>query len=237
MDQEMNNMPNNEPVGAPQVAPEQVMTEQVTVAEAGPVVLEPEKPKKKSNGMLLGLILCLLLAAGGIGFGVWTMMDGNTQKENFEKQITSLNSQISNLQEQLNSSKNNSTDVWNNLSSTLASQSVYVGGLDTEQYTMYARKDEEGNLAIVKNSGGDEEEVILELDNVMMVYYVEVGNGSVPYFYIIDTDGGVSRLNISRFSDGKLEKIGDYTKIINVWESAGLEGMLIDIDGNIYKTF
>lgn len=101
MDQEMNNMPNNEPAGAPQVAPEQVVTEQVTVAEAGPVVLEPEKPKKKSNGMLLGLILCLLLAAGGIGFGVWAMMDGNTQKENSEKQISDLKAQNSKLSEQV----------------------------------------------------------------------------------------------------------------------------------------
>ena len=43
--------------------------------------------------MLLGLILCLILAAGGIGFGVWTMMDGNTQKENLNKQIADLKAQ------------------------------------------------------------------------------------------------------------------------------------------------
>ena len=32
-------------------------------------------PKKKSNGMLFGLIFAIILALGGIGFGVWMMMN------------------------------------------------------------------------------------------------------------------------------------------------------------------
>lgn len=100
MEQEMNNIPNNEPMNAPQ-APEQVVTEQVTVTEAGPAPAMPETPKKKNNGMLIGLILCLLVAAGGIGFGVFAMMDGNAQTTELNKQISSLKKQNSDLLEQI----------------------------------------------------------------------------------------------------------------------------------------
>lgn len=62
---------------------------------------------KKNHGMLLGLIMCALLAVGGIGFGVWAMMDGNSQKEQLNKQITALNGQVSELQEKL---ENNTVD-------------------------------------------------------------------------------------------------------------------------------
>ena len=34
--------------------------------------------KKNSKGMLVGLTLCLILAAGGIGFGVWAMTNGDS---------------------------------------------------------------------------------------------------------------------------------------------------------------
>ena len=51
--------------------------------------------KKSGKGMLIGMILLVLVAIGGIGFGVWAMVDGNSQKD-------SLNSQISALKEQNN---------------------------------------------------------------------------------------------------------------------------------------
>ena len=79
-------------------------------------VATPETPKsdnlfentpKKSNGMLIGLILCIFLAIGGIGFGVWMMMDGNTQKEQLNSQIATLRGQVSELQEKL---ENTTTD-------------------------------------------------------------------------------------------------------------------------------
>ena len=62
----------------------------------------PTKEKKKSgSGMVIGLILCLLLAAGGIGFGVWMMMDGNTQKDALNQQISALKKQNNELQEKI----------------------------------------------------------------------------------------------------------------------------------------
>ena len=42
---------------------------------------EAVKPRaKKSHGLVLGLILCLILAAGGIGFGVFEMMESNNKE-------------------------------------------------------------------------------------------------------------------------------------------------------------
>ena len=53
--------------------------------------------KKSGKGMVLGMIIFAILAIGGIGFGVWAMMDGNTQKTNLEKQISDLRTQNNQL--------------------------------------------------------------------------------------------------------------------------------------------
>ena len=53
-----------------------------------------ENAPKKSNGMLIGLVLCLILAIGGIGFGVWAMMDGNSRAQKKDEQISQLQSQL-----------------------------------------------------------------------------------------------------------------------------------------------
>lgn len=64
------------------------------VQPAAPVVpTEPiifDQPKKKSNGMLYGLIFAIILALGGIGFGVWAMMDGNSRAETAKKECKSI---------------------------------------------------------------------------------------------------------------------------------------------------
>ena len=63
-------------------------------------VVFQDKPKK-NNGMILGMVVLAILAVGGIGFGVWAMMDGNTQKEQLNSQISTLKSQNSELQERI----------------------------------------------------------------------------------------------------------------------------------------
>ena len=52
-----------------------------------------DKPKK-NHGMLYGMILLAILAAGGIGFGVWAMMDGNSRAQKKDEQISQLQSQL-----------------------------------------------------------------------------------------------------------------------------------------------
>lgn len=57
--------------------------------------------EKKSKGMVLGMIILVILAVGGIGFGVWAMMDGNSQKEQLNSQISTLKQQNSELMDQM----------------------------------------------------------------------------------------------------------------------------------------
>ena len=68
-------------------------TPQTTPMNPDNGVVFKDKPKK-NKGMIVGIVILALLAAGGIGFGVWAYLSGN-QKE------AKLNEQISDLQTQL----------------------------------------------------------------------------------------------------------------------------------------
>ena len=57
--------------------------------------------KKSGKGALIAAVLFAILAVGGIGFGVWTMMDANSQKEALNKKITALNSSNDSLMDQI----------------------------------------------------------------------------------------------------------------------------------------
>ena len=116
----------------------QVVAEQVTVAQVEPVepvtpgsmVAESEAPKKKGHGMVIGLVLCLLLAAGGIGFGVWAWMDGNAQKDALNSQIAELKKQNNELRDKLSSKLEVGEDVTVDVetdSDVNAADYIYVG--------------------------------------------------------------------------------------------------------------
>ena len=83
--------------------------------------------KKKGKGMLYGMILCAVLAIGGIGFGVWMMMDGNTQKETLNTQISALKQQNNELQEKLSNVTTATTDTDTDTSTINTADYIYVG--------------------------------------------------------------------------------------------------------------
>lgn len=241
----------------------EAVAEEVVAVEEKPVVNEAPKSDvvfndkpKKNIGMILGMILLLILAAGGIGFGVWAMMNGNQQKEVLNSRINELEQKNKELSDKMaididdvddNDDIGSSNDEWSSFSSNLLSQSMYVmgyywhyNGSDNEHYVAYAMKDDNGHLTITdagNNMNYGNNPVILELDNVLMVYYIKVGNGGVPYFYIVDKNGGVNRVDISENSSRQLEKVGDYTRIATILEAGGSEAILVDIKGNIYNSF
>lgn len=102
MESSMNDTNNDEmsgvrPVKAPGFANEGVGSGDtsggVTQVDGGNDVDFQDKPKK-SHGMLYGMILLAILAAGGIGFGVWAMLDGNSQVAKKNEQISDLRSQL-----------------------------------------------------------------------------------------------------------------------------------------------
>ena len=83
--------------------------------------------------MLIGMIMCAVLAAGGISFGVWTVVDGNTQKDNLNKQISTLKAQNSELIGQIVELESDKAEDEGELTSKIerevAMQSAYVGVL------------------------------------------------------------------------------------------------------------
>ena len=69
------------------------------VTSAGGDIVFSDKPKK-SHAMLIGMILLAIIAAGGIGFGVWAFLDGNSRVAKKDEQIADLNNQISSLEQE-----------------------------------------------------------------------------------------------------------------------------------------
>ena len=101
--------------------------------------------KKSGKGMLYGMILLGILAVGGIGFGIWTMMDSNSQKE-------ALNSQISTLKKQ----NNELSDKIAELESTIEEYKNSENG-ETGETAAWSAKNAEiiDGAFFIKDSGGE----------------------------------------------------------------------------------
>ena len=215
----------------------------------GDVVFK-DKPKK-NLGVIFGMVFLAILAAGGIGFGVWAMMDGNSQKEQLNEQISVLRTQNNELMDKLENSNieestkidvDTDSDSWRVFSDNLAkdySGSVfgnYYSSSSNETQSMMANVDKNHHLQIIDTA--NDGQVVAELDDVISVYFIRIGNGGVPYFYIINKDGDVFRINISENTDSRvIEKVDEYRNIVSVIEGGDLYAWLIDINGNLYKTY
>ena len=77
--------PNNNGVGAG-------VPVSATAAPKEDIVFR-DKPRK-NTGMTIGMIVLALLAAGGIGFGVWTYLSGNQKEAELNGKISDLESQL-----------------------------------------------------------------------------------------------------------------------------------------------
>ena len=84
-----------------------------------------DKPKK-NTGMIVGMVVLAILAAGGIGFGVWAYLSGNQKNTELNNKISDLNSQISTLNDELS----NATSV--------------TGGLEVGECVYTAATEENG---------------------------------------------------------------------------------------------
>lgn len=101
----------------------------------GGMMTSGAEPKKNGKGMLIGMILFALLAVGGIGFGVWAMMDGNSQTKTLNSQIADLKKTNSELMEKMaeaneNANTNDGGDMVINIDTNSDVDSedyIYVG--------------------------------------------------------------------------------------------------------------
>ena len=206
-----------------------------------------KKKKGSKTGIILGFILLFLLAAGGVGFGIWAMIDRNAQMEKLESQIATLREQVVKSSEENTidthekqegnspeeTEKSGSTLVdevsaWDNFVRNAKNVPMYASfNLGSKNLTAFSHN---GELSIVGQNGNEE----LKMDDVIAVYAVEVGNGSVPYFYAIRGDGSVYRASLLE-EELSFVRVGDYTKVVFVTTSGDLYALLVDIDGNVYK--
>lgn len=67
--------------------------------------------KERKTGWILAIILLFIIAAGGVGFGVWAYLDSNTQKDQLNSQINDLQQQNAELQDELSSGATSSDVV------------------------------------------------------------------------------------------------------------------------------
>ena len=98
-----NNNTNTFGSAAPAPTPTPMATPASTPMNPGSDIVFKDKPKK-NKGMLIGMVALALLAAGGIGFGIWAYLSGN-------QKVASLNNQISDLQNQLAEQEQESEEI------------------------------------------------------------------------------------------------------------------------------
>ena len=110
-------MPAATPVSAPNVAPKPQED-----------VVFRDKPRK-SSGMLVGMIVLALLAAGGIGFGVWAYLSGNQKETELNNKIAEYENQLAELGQSQQSSDDTNIDI--GLSSQINPKDyIYIGSWD-----------------------------------------------------------------------------------------------------------
>ncbi len=116
--------PNNV-VGTPNMQTQSV----APVAPVAPVGQPEPNPmvaaipeKKSSKGGVIAAILFAVLAAGGIGFGVYTMLNSKTQEDKLNEQITTLRKQNAELMNQIAEGGDSSSDTTIN-----TEDYIYVG--------------------------------------------------------------------------------------------------------------
>lgn len=210
-----------------------------------PIVPVVDKKQKNGNGLKIATAIACIVAVCGIGFGVYGMIQ-NSQKDN---QISSLNSQIKDLEESMDikpseniesSEPTITTDIYENFANNLSkNNSVTVfghyyhwTGSDNVKRTVASRI-ENSHLTVRDTDNGNT--VIAEADGIISAYYVEIGNGGVPYMYLIKKDGSVARIDISENGTRTIEDLDGYEKIVSIFGGGDLYAHLVDINGNVYK--
>lgn len=91
----------------------------------GPSVVDGKGSKK--TGWILAVVFLLIVAAGGVGFGVWAMMDGNAQKAALNSQISALKQQNNDLQDKLDNGGDTVINIDTDGNEVNTADYIYVG--------------------------------------------------------------------------------------------------------------
>lgn len=213
-----------------------------------PIAPVTENSKQNGgNGLKIATAIACIVAICGIGFGIYGVM----QVSNRDSQISELKTQIKNSEDKIatleasqsetiggddatiaDSYRIFSDNLANNYAATVFGYYYHYTGSDNVKRTVAARI-ENSHLTITDID--NESTVIAEADGMISAYFVEVGNGGVPYIYLIKKDGSVARIDISENGARTIENLDGYEKIVSIFGGGDLFAHLIDINGNVYK--
>ena len=152
-----------------------------------------EKPKKKGNAMGLGMVLMAIAVLCGVGFGVWTMMDAETQKKELNSQISTLRQENNDLQERLSTGTSTDIDI-----------------IDTDSYS---------NPIITSNSADSSSVIsfvssaIGEIEGTSFNLHIEVENGAIrscDVSYANYNEGGVADVCEITGLNGNIYKVVEF---------------------------
>lgn len=184
----------------------------------GPSVVDGKSSKK--TGWILAVVLLLIVAIGGVGFGVWAMMDGNAQKDALNSQISTLKKQNDSLQEQLDEMAANNSVSDNINNNTDGEDYVYVGEADYLEIEDWGIK------------------IKIPQDFTQLSYYLDSGkNESNDEYLYINGVLGVHENKLSfvgtpkSFSLGCLQRAIQGTETNAPW---GRGDIIVSIDGYDY---
>ena len=187
--------------------------------------------KKKNKMMLYGMIVLAVLAVGGIGFGIWAMVDGNIQKAQLNSQIAVLNERIEELGGWEEDEPYENDSYFGKPESVDQIDSIFIsynGGKDfvdiLEGEVRYYAFDEEGNTT-------DETSNVLEVDTTGLKQYVfnndlEYLGSYYPeeeYEWLVVVNG----VGMSSTAYG----VGEYPE----WFAALLKELKVDEHGYLHK--
>ncbi len=222
--------------------------------EAGvPMTPVVNSKQKSGNGLKIATVVACIMAVCGIGFGAYGMMQSSqkdSQISDLKVQIKDSNDKITTLEANLDEGVNGgdtvitdgyqvfSNNMAKNYTATIFGYYYHYTGSDNVKRTVTARVDN-SHLTIIDVDNGSA--IIAEADDIISAYFIGLGNGGVPYFYLIKKDGGIARINISENGPRVIENIDGYEKIVSIFGcgDAGLCGAnhasLVDINGNVYE--
>ncbi len=184
----------------------------------GPSIVK-EKGSKKT-GWIFGIVLCLILAAGGIGFGVWAWMDGKTQVDDLNGKISTLKQQNDELQKQIEEITAKNNNIANSNGDVNIQDYTYVGKadyLDIEDWGMRIKMPADLDfVSYALNENTDsEEKTILMISGAKTGFgqslpdfaNMEITNGGMGYVmrYIKGTDVNGPSAPVFVFSDGEYD--------------------------------
>lgn len=169
----------------------------VASSQSGGGVVFQDKPKS-GRAMLYGMIVLAILAIGGIGFGVWAMMDGNAQKDQLNSQVASLKQQNASLQKQIDELQ--ATVEMYESGTGIATEIVAPQWGEAEAVIV------EGEFTI-KNADGD---IYTQLDGYEVTEIVSCDSGTgaemAPMTCIVKTPEGEAKI-IYNYDEHSLEYI------------------------------